>query len=321
MRRQYTLVNGQLKEGADGPFRVDVYISPDPAERQELVNVLGMDEHDVASALDTEEVARAEVEGDRLFVVWKRPRHASIAQAITFEISSIGLLLDRDRLVVIQSDEAPLFEDRKLRPYRSLNELFLRQLAGSVHHFLGHLRAIKQVSREAEVRLSRSMENKILLQMFALSESLVYYIDALEANAGVLARLHNLAPKLGFSPEETELLDDVSIDNRQCQRQSEIYASVLSGLMDARGNIINNNMNVLLKNLTIINVVFLPLTLIASIGGMSEYSMMTQGMPWAISYSLFTLAMVVLGVLTWMLLNRRIERRKPESLPPPPSHR
>ncbi len=31
--------------------------------------------------------------------------------------------------------------------------------------------------------------------------------------------------------------------------------------MDARGNLVNNNMNTLLKNLTLINVVFLPLNL------------------------------------------------------------
>jgi magnesium transporter len=86
----------------------------------------------------------------------------------------------------------------------------------------------------------------------------------------------------------------------------------MTGLMDARGNIVNNNMNVLLKNLTIINVVFLPLNLIASIGGMSEFSVMTQGIPWPVSYFLFCVAMVALGVATWKALNRRIERRKPE---------
>jgi magnesium transporter len=58
-------------------------------------------------------------------------------------------------------------------------------------------------------------------------------------------------------------------------------------------------MNVLLKNLTLINVVFLPLNLLASIGGMSEFSMMTTGIDWKLSYSLFMLAMVVLGWVTW----------------------
>lgn len=44
---------------------------------------------------------------------------------------------------------------------------------------------------------------------------------------------------------------------------------------------------------TLINVVFLPLNLIASIGGMSEFSMMTGGTPWWVSYPLFLTAMMV----------------------------
>jgi len=50
-------------------------------------------------------------------------------------------------------------------------------------------------------------------------------------------------------------------------------------------------MNNLLRKLTLINVVFLPLNLIASIGGMSEFSMMTAGTSWWVSYPLFLLAM------------------------------
>ncbi len=311
MHKCYMLADGQLREGGEGTPRIDVYTNPVPAEKEELISGWQVDDHDLASALDPEEVSRLDVEGERLFVVWKRPKHLSFAEAASFEVGSIGIFLERNRMVVVQPDEAPLFEDRRMRPYRSLNELFLRHLQGSVNHYLGHLRAIKQVSREAEVRLSKSMENEVFLQMFALSESLIYYINALEANAGVLTRLQNLAPRLSFTPEEIELLEDLAIDNRQCQRQAEIYASVMTGLMDARGNIVNNNMNVLLKNLTIINVVFLPLNLIASIGGMSEYSTMTAGVPWPLSYALFCVLMVLLGVVTWKLLNRRIERRKP----------
>jgi magnesium transporter len=177
------------------------------------------------------------------------------------------------------------------------NEFVLHFLLHTVHHYLSHLRAIKSISKELQVKLNTSMENAYFLQMFALSESLIYYVNAIEANGGVLTRLRGLAEKLGFTPEEIELLDDTIIENRQCLRQAEIHAQVLSGLMDARGNIINNNMNVLLKNLTIINIVFLPLNLIASMGGMSEYSLWTDewGIPHWLSYAAFSLAMILMG--------------------------
>jgi magnesium transporter len=89
------------------------------------------------------------------------------------------------------------------------------------------------------------------------------------------------------------LIDDLIIENNQCYKQAEIYSTVFSGLIDARGNLMNNSMNNLLRKLTLINVVFLPLNLIASIGGMSEFSMMTAGSPWWVSYPLFLTAMMI----------------------------
>ena len=74
--------------------------------------------------------------------------------------------------------------------------------------------------------------------------------------------------------------------------------------MDARGNLVNNNMNIILKNLTIINTIFLPLNLIASIGGMSEFSMMTSRLDWRIAYALFTIGMFGVGWVTAILVNR-----------------
>jgi magnesium transporter len=56
-------------------------------------------------------------------------------------------------------------------------------------------------------------------------------------------------------------------------------------------------------------VVFMPLNVLAGIGGMSEFSMMTVGIPWPVSYTLFTLALVVIGYLTFLLL-RFFERRE-----------
>jgi magnesium transporter len=64
----------------------------------------------------------------------------------------------------------------------------------------------------------------------------------------------------------------------------------------------------LLKKLTLINVIFLPLNLLAGIGGMSEYSAMTEGIPKWASFSLFCLAMCALGWLGWVLLVRFFDK-------------
>jgi magnesium transporter len=175
---------------------------------------------------------------------------------------------------------------------------------------VGHLRVIKQITTELGGKISASMENRYLLQMVALSESLIYYQNAIEANGAVLARLRGNVERMAFSSAQVEALHDIELENQQCARQAQIYSSVLSGLMDARGTIVNNNVNVLLKKLTLINVIFLPLTLIASIGGMSEFSTITEGVDWRISYGLLTLAMILLGWATWVALVWMLDKRQ-----------
>jgi magnesium transporter len=69
--------------------------------------------------------------------------------------------------------------------------------------------------------------------------------------------------------------------------------------MDATVGFININQNKDIKRLTIISVIFMPLNLLAGVGGMSEYSMMTQGLPWEASYGIFTIGLVVVGWLTF----------------------
>ena len=70
-------------------------------------------------------------------------------------------------------------------------------------------------------------------------------------------------------------------------------------LMDATDSAININQNKDIKRLTILSVVFMPINVLAGMGGMSEFSMMTQGIPWPIAYSGFVAAMVAVGGLTY----------------------
>ncbi|MBK9018607.1 MAG: hypothetical protein IPL72_00840 [Sulfuritalea sp.] len=80
-------------------------------------------------------------------------------------------------------------------------------------------------------------------------------------------------------------------------------------LMDATVGFININQNKRVSKLTTISVVFVPLNIIAGIGGMSEFSMMTQGVSWPVAYGAFTVAMGLFGWGTFVTL-RWLETRK-----------
>jgi magnesium transporter len=63
-----------------------------------------------------------------------------------------------------------------------------------------------------------------------------------------------------------------------------------------------NNTNATVRRLTFITTIFMPLSLLAGIGGMSEWSMMTGPENWRVSYPIFLAAMVAIGVVDYFLL-------------------
>ncbi len=318
MKAAYALIDGEVRLlapatagqplPAEHEALIHVYARPSAEERDELVAVLGLDAYDIDAALDPDEIPRLETSGSTTCIIWKRPKNVSFDQQLRFDVASMGIFLRENMLILVTAEDEISFADREFRGLGGLSDLLLKLLLHTVHHYLGHLKVIKQITTELGGKISVAMENRYYLQMIALSESLIFYIDGIEANAAVINKLKASAQRLRLSAEQLDALHDISLDMQQCARQASIYSEVLSGLMDARGNIINNNISVLLKNLTLISVIFLPLNLIASIGGMSEYSNWTQGIPPALAYSGFTLGMAFLGWLMWVVLRRGIDR-------------
>ena len=306
----FELKNGAIVETSEESASIIVYAAPNDREKQQIIQALALDPYDLESALDPEEISRVEFTPDRVSLIWKRPKSASFDEQLRLDVSSVGLFLYQDRLTAIMNEKAIPFAAKEFLGARSSVDVLLGFLHYTVHHYLAHLKMIKQLTIELESKISSSMENRYLLQMFALSESLIYYLNDIEANSTVLTKLRGSVEKLGLSKQRIESLDDITLDNQQCARQAQIYSTVLSGLMDARGTLINNNMNVLLKNLTLINIIFLPLNLIASIGGMSEYTMMMKGIDWKFAYALFSLAMVIIGLGTWFVIVWTLDKRK-----------
>jgi len=309
VKSAYQLHDGVVRACDEAGAVIEVYAAPSEEERRELTQRFGVDAYDLDAALDPDEIARLEIGPGTTTLIWKQPKNVSVGEQLRFDVGSAGLFIRPDMMLLVTSAHELEFNQREFRDIRNSNDLLLRLLTHTVHHFQGHLKVIKQITSELGTKISVSMENRYYLQMIALSESLIYYIDAIEANAAVISKLRGAAGRLQFSEEQADTLHDVMLDMQQSARQANIYSSVLSGLMDARGAIINNNVNTLLKNLTLINVIFLPLNLIASIGGMSEYSMMTHGLDWRLSYALLVLGMAGLAWITWVTIMRVFNRR------------
>ncbi|MCU0981369.1 MAG: magnesium transporter CorA family protein, partial [Pirellulaceae bacterium] len=239
------------------------------SERKYLSGTLQLDEHTLASALDPDELARVEFEPEHAALIFKRPMNYSAEESFLFRVASTGLFLFADKLVVILSEEVPMFEGKAYSKVASLQDLVLKVISTSIGHFVGHLKVINAVSESLEDQINTSMHNRYLLNLFSLEKSLVYYLNAISSNARLIERLKNNAAKIGFTPENTELIDDLLIENSQCYEQALIYSNILASMMDARVSIVSNNLNWLMKTLTIITIAIQLPTLVVSIFSMN----------------------------------------------------
>jgi magnesium transporter len=264
MLRKCQLVEGRLQDAEDGA--IWLVAAPDDAERRLLVDVLGIDEHTLNSALDPDELSRFEAEPEHVALILKRPKSYSKEDDFHFKVLSNGLFLFKDKLVVVMAEEAPVLDATRM-PYKgpaTPADVLLRVLYRTIYHFLEHLRVIGMLSDSLERRINESFDNRHLLNLFKLEKSLVYYVSAVSSNMVALEKLKNAGAKVGFSQEQLDFLDDILIENQQCYRQAEISSNILASLMDARVSIVSNNLNLTMKTLTIITLTIMVPTFVVS---------------------------------------------------------
>ncbi|OGV57405.1 MAG: divalent metal ion transporter [Lentisphaerae bacterium GWF2_52_8] len=268
MLKRFEIMNGTIMPCERGDSPLLVFETPDDTEK-ELIRRLGIDDHTLNSSLDPDEISRLEFEDEYIGIILKRPKNYSSQEQLMFRVSSMGVFLFKDRMVIIVSDNLPVFAGKQFQKVNSMNELLLKMIYSSITHFLDHLRVINMISNEIEQKVNSSMENKYLLHMFTLEKSLVYYLNSINSNGMLLEKLKNNSTKMTFTPDHLELLDDIMIENLQCYKQAEIYSDILASMMDARASIVNNNLNVLMKTLAQITLGVMVPTFVVSLFSMN----------------------------------------------------
>lgn len=309
MVKEYRIHEGQLAACEEMTGNIRIFINPDVVERNALENQFQISPHNISSALDPDEIGRLEFEEDHVMLILKNPKNYSSSDNFLFKVTSLGLFLFKNQLIIIVNNaETSILEGRQNIKIHTLHDVVLKVLNGTISHFLGHLKVISLLSDSLEQKISTSMENEHLLNMFTIEKSLIYYLNGINSNSVVIEKLKLSAAKIGFSEDNVALLDDIMIENNQCNKQAEIYSNILTGLNDARGSIVNNNMNQLIKKLTILSVVFMPLNVVAGVGGMSEFSSWTGNLPWPVAYGLLAIGLCGIAVATYFILRLFIDK-------------
>lgn len=283
---------------------IDV-IDPTPQELDLLERLYHVKAEHLADVLDIDEQARVEKEDDYTLLIVRLPVLDARYELPYFTVPC-GILLFSDRIVTICQTNCETLEELRSGRAKGLD---IRNKSAFVLHVLGraaiaYLRYLKDINRRTsaiERDLQRAVKNYELTQLLSSEKSLVFFTTSLKSNEILLEKLQ-ASKAIRIKEDEAELLEDVVTDNRQAIEMSSIYSDILSGMMDAFASIISNNQNIQMKRLTTISVVFMPLNLLAGMGGMSEYTTFTSSFPWWVSYAGFSLGLVGIALMTAALL-------------------
>lgn len=264
MIKRYKIEDSRIILTDEPDSVVQLYISPTEEEKKILVDAYKLDEHTLISSLDPDELSRIEFEPDHAAIIMKRPLNYSGASQFLFTVSSFGIFVFRTRVIIVISEDVPLFEGKIFNKISSVGDVLLKLILRIIYHYIDHLKVINMISDSLENKINTSMKNIFLINLFTLEKSLVYYLNAINSNAFVIEKLKNNSARLGFTTENIEMIDDIIIENNQCYKQAEIYSNILAGLMDARVSIVSNNLNILMKTLNVITIGIMVPTFVVS---------------------------------------------------------
>jgi magnesium transporter len=168
--------------------------------------------------------------------------------------------------------------------------------------FLSHLREINKTVDQIEDDLQVSMRNQDIFDLLKYQKVLIYYTTALKSNELMMARLNRLQIIRTYEDDE-ELFQDVVTEFQQAIEMTNIAHNILLQMTSAYASIINNNMNKIIKTLTLITIVLYVPTLIASLFGMNV------PIPGQNSGSAFTIILSVSLALSGIILVIFMRRR------------
>jgi magnesium transporter len=239
---------------------------------------------------------------------------------------TVAFVLNGNTLFSVRNEELPVFRLQRLRAraqagyVSEAKDVLLDLYAADVEYSANALEDIysnlEKVGKQVfKSHITNDQAAKILT---AISEEE-------DLNGRIRRNVLDTRNALSFLMRGRLLSSDQHNDVREILRDIESLDGHTSFLfnkinfqMDATVGFLNVNQNIDLKRLTIISVVFMPVNILAGIGGMSEFSMMTKGIPWPIAYGSFIVVMIIIGILTFIGLrafeNRKIKNLRSQSL-------
>ena len=310
MVRIFKTIDGsihQIQEAQDGCWIA--LTNPTATEIFEISEQFEIEVDDLRAPLDEEERSRIEVEDNYTLILVDVPMIEERNEKDWYGTIPLGIIITDKMIFTICLEDTQVltrFMEGRVRNFFTYmkTRFILQILYRNASMYLRYLRIIDKKSAQVEEKLHLSTRNQELIELLELEKSLVYFTTSLRSNEVVLEKLLKVESIKKY-PEDTELLEDVIIENKQAMEMANIYSGILSGMMDAFASVISNNLNIVMKVLAIITIVMSIPTIVFSAYGMNVNS---SGMPFADNpwgFLIIILFSVAISIIAALILSKK----------------
>ncbi len=280
---------------------------------REDINVLEkefrIEQEHIIDILDPDELSRIEDADGYILTIIRLPIFSPSAEVSYFSIP-LGVILQKNFIITICWTDCEVLKDFSANRVKNINlsdfpSFLIRILSRADITYLRYLKEINRRALGIQDELQYSVENKEILQLLNLEKSTVFFTTSIKSNQLLLEKLRKTR-LLKFDEDDIDWLDDVEIDNRQALEMADTYSKTFSRMSESFGSIISNNMNGVMKTLTVFTVVGSVPSFITSFFGMNvELPFTEYGM---IGCAIISAMCVAAAAAIWLLVNRKKPR-------------
>ncbi len=237
-------------------------VRPSSDEIKFILDTHNVEEDFLRAALDPEESSRVEVEEEQTLLIVDIPtvEESNVEQdeAKIFGTLPMGIVVLPDTVITVCLQDTAVLRGIAQNKVRDIHtalrtRLVLQILLRVAGLFLRNLRMIERDFTHIENHLYESLKNEELFRLLGLSKSLVYFSASLKSNEVTMEKVLR-GRVLKLYEDDRDLLEDALIEIRQANEMATIYSSIVSGTREAYSSVVSNDMNSIMKVLTIITI-------------------------------------------------------------------
>lgn len=266
----------------------------------------------LTDSLDVDERSRYEKDEESTLILVNSPilnDDTKDNEAIYITVP-IGIILTQKHLITVCSRENPVIEkflENKVKGFNPADKrLFVIQIfEQNVYRFLEYLKKLNLRRNLIEQELYNSSRNAELQQLLRIEKSLVYFVSSLSTNELLKMKMKRTdLLRIHDHEDYLDLFEDIIIDNSQALEMSNVHTNILSGTMEAYASIVSNNLNVIIHRLTIITIILLVPSMVASFYGMNLAYLPFKDSPFA--FVMIILTSIILGIfVVWYFSKKK----------------